>query len=78
MVSADETGGGRRDGDGGAAAGAPGSRVVDILAEGVEGSWTPATHLKIIKVGGTARCCVRGHTAVAAALVSRLDVAAWR
>lgn len=35
----------------GAAARVPGSRVVDILAEGVEGSWTPATHLKIMKVG---------------------------
>ncbi|CAM9796483.1 unnamed protein product, partial [Ectocarpus sp. 8 AP-2014] len=30
-------------------AGRPASRVVDILAEGVDGHWTPATHLKIIK-----------------------------
>ncbi|CAM9263924.1 unnamed protein product, partial [Ectocarpus fasciculatus] len=27
----------------------PASRVVDILAEGVDGHWTPATHLKIMK-----------------------------
>lgn len=39
------------DGRHGAASGASGSRVVDILAEGVQGSWTPATHLKIMKVG---------------------------
>lgn len=39
------------DGRHGAAARAPGSRAVDILAEGVEGNWTPATHLKIMKVG---------------------------
>ncbi|CAN0193289.1 unnamed protein product [Ectocarpus sp. 12 AP-2014] len=32
------------------AGGGPASRVVDILAEGVDGHWTPATHLKIIKV----------------------------
>lgn len=44
MVSADKTGGG------GGSSEAPGLRVVDILAEGVEGNWTPATHLKIIKV----------------------------
>lgn len=25
-------------------------RVVDILAEGVDGDWTPATHLQIMKV----------------------------
>lgn len=31
---------------------APGSgfRVVDILAEGVDGDWTPAMHLQIMKV----------------------------
>lgn len=27
-----------------------GGRVVDILAEGVEGDWSPSTHLNIIKV----------------------------
>lgn len=43
------------------AANVPGSRVVDILAEGVEGSWTPATHLKIMKVSTV---CIVGNALV--------------
>ncbi|CAM9609383.1 unnamed protein product, partial [Scytosiphon promiscuus] len=51
MFSGDQQAAGNGDASAAAAGAArvPGSRVVDILAEGVEGNWTPATHLKIIK-----------------------------
>lgn len=53
MFSPGQQAGGKADPSAVAAAATKGprSRVVDILAEGVEGNWTPATHLKIIKVG---------------------------
>lgn len=38
-------------GRGGRVAPGSGFRVVDILAEGIEGDWTPAMHLQIMKVG---------------------------
>lgn len=51
MFSPDEQAGETGSASAAGAAKVPGSRVVDILAEGLEGNWTPATHLKIIKVG---------------------------
>lgn len=48
--------GGNGDGSAGCSrgrAGFPPYRVVDIMGEGVEGDWTPSTHLEIIKVKNT-------------------------